>query len=171
MYANARYSVMINGSTSPQFISTSGVRQGCSMSTILSNLFQNDTHDIFNDTDCNRVKLHEIHLNSISWADDLLLLSCSREGLQKCLDNLSDYCEEWGLLVYESKTKNMIFTKSKWTLDKFHYGNSVIECVKSIQCLGFDISNNFNIKVTIQDRQCKSSKMSNLLLRAFENVE
>ena len=57
----------------------------------------------------------------------------------------------------------MIFTKSKWTPEKFHYGNSEIECVKSIQYLGFNISYNFNIKVTIQDRQCKASKMSNLL--------
>ena len=153
MYANARYSVMINGSTSPQFISTSGVKQGCSMSPILSNLFQNDIHDIFNDTDCDPVKLHETHLYNISLADDLLYLSCSREGLQKCLDNLSDYCEKWGLLVNE---KNMIFTKSKWTPEKLHYGNSEIECVKSIQYLGFDISYSFNIKVTIQDRQCKA---------------
>ena len=100
-HTNARYSVMINGSTSPQFISTSGVKQGCSMSPILSNLFQNDIHDIFNDTDCDLVKLHETHLYNISLADVLLLLSCSREGLQKFLDNLSDYCEKWGLLVNE----------------------------------------------------------------------
>ena len=59
------------------------VKQGCSMIPILSNLFQNDIHDIFNDTDCDPVKLYETHFNSISWADDLLLLSCSREGLIK----------------------------------------------------------------------------------------
>ena len=89
------------------------------------------------------------------------------EGLQKCLDNLSDYCEKWGLLVIESKTKTMIFTKSKWTPEKFHYGNSEIACVKSVQYLGFNISYNFNIKVTIQYRQCKASKMSYLFLRAL----
>ena len=85
MYAKARYSVMINGSTSPQFISTSGVKQGCSMSPILSNLFQNDIHDIFNDTDCDPVKLLETHFNSISWADDLLLSSCLRKDFKNVL--------------------------------------------------------------------------------------
>ena len=64
------------------------------MSPTISNLFQNDIHDIFNDTDCDPVKLYYTHLNCISWENDLLLLSCSWEGLQKCLDNLSDYCEK-----------------------------------------------------------------------------
>ena len=67
MYANAQYSVMIDGSTTPQFISTSRVKQGCSMSPILSNLFQNDIHDIFNDTDCDPVKLHETHFTTSSF--------------------------------------------------------------------------------------------------------
>ena len=57
----------------------------------------------------------------------------------------------------------------KWIQEtkKIHFRKTDIVCVKSIQYLGFNISYNLNIKVTIQDRQCEASKMSNLLLRAL----
>ena len=42
MYENPRYCVMVNGKASPYFTSSYGVKQGCSMSPILSNIFQND---------------------------------------------------------------------------------------------------------------------------------
>ena len=51
MYDNPRYCVMVNGKASPNFTSSYGVKQGCSMSPILSNIFQNDLHDISQGSD------------------------------------------------------------------------------------------------------------------------
>ena len=99
MYANPQYFVMINGVISPKFSSSNGVKQGCSLSPILSNIFQNDIHDIFQG--CHPVKIGDISINSLSWADDLLLLSSSKEGLQSCLVKLHEYCNKWGLVVNE----------------------------------------------------------------------
>ena len=45
------------------------------------------------------------------FADDMILLSTSIEGLQEGLNNLSDYCKKWGLTVNISKTKIMIFRR------------------------------------------------------------
>ena len=50
MYSDTKYRVRIRDKISPSFMATSGAKQGCTMSLILSNLYQNDLHDIFNDT-------------------------------------------------------------------------------------------------------------------------
>ncbi len=68
-----------------------------------SNIYQNDIHEIFNN-ECDLVELDSIFLKSISWADDLVLLSTSKKSLQKCLESLSDYCEKWQLPVNVLKT-------------------------------------------------------------------
>ena len=62
----------VTKSTILQLSSATGVKQGCNLSSLLSYLYQNDLHDIFDDT-CDPVKLGNMHVNSLSWADDLIL--------------------------------------------------------------------------------------------------
>ena len=57
---------------SPSFLVASGVKQGIPMSPVLSNIYKNDLHDIFGKS-CDPVHIGDSHVNSISWADDLLL--------------------------------------------------------------------------------------------------
>lgn len=45
------------------------------------------------------------------FADDILHLSESAEGLQKSLDKLSEYCKKWQLSVNVKKTKAISFNK------------------------------------------------------------
>ena len=96
------------------FKSSRGVKQGCSLSPILSNIFQNDLHNIFKD-DCDPIKIGISNLNSISFADDLVLMSSSPSGLQKCIDNLNEYCDKWGLSINTDKSNVMIMSKGKLT--------------------------------------------------------
>jgi hypothetical protein len=44
------------------------------------------------------------------FADDLLILSETKEGLQHSLNNLSNYCDNWQLDINVNKTKSMIIT-------------------------------------------------------------
>ena len=96
-----------------------------------------------------------------------MLLSSSKEGLQSCLVKLHEYCNKWGLVVNESKTKSMVFSKCKWSPECFEYANKNIECVKSFQYLGFHISFDMKIKAMMLDRKDKAMKMANMLLRAL----
>ena len=43
--------------------------------------------------------------NVLMYADDLVLMSTSKEGLQKCLDDLHIYCKNWKLTINTDKTK------------------------------------------------------------------
>jgi len=111
MYENCEYSIKTEQGLSEPLPSNCGVKQGCNLSPTLANLFQNDLHDIFDDT-CNPVDLDGLKFNSLSWADDLALFSTSEEGLQNCLNKLGDYCKKWGLQVNTKKTKCMTLRKS-----------------------------------------------------------
>ena len=119
MYFATSYRVKIGDHISPSFLATSSVRQGCPMSPLLSNIYQNDLHTIFN-VDCDPVKMESVHINSISWADDLILLSTSKSGLKGCLENLKTYCQKWGLVVNTEKTKNKGIAKEKISTRNFH---------------------------------------------------
>jgi hypothetical protein len=45
-------------------------------------------------------------------ADDIVLLSETKEGLQNSLSRLARFCKVWGMDINTSKTKIMIFNKS-----------------------------------------------------------
>ena len=55
------------------------------------------------------MSLDETSINSLSSADDLVILSESQSGLQSALNKLENYCHKWQLTVNKNKTKVMIF--------------------------------------------------------------
>ena len=111
-YDRNRYAIKSEHGITESFVSTTGVKQGCNLSPTLSNLFQNDLHEIFDDK-CDPVDLGDITMNSLSWADDLVLVSRSETGLQESLNRLDKYCQMWKLRVNTKKTKVMVMTQEK----------------------------------------------------------
>ena len=65
----------------------------------------------------------------------------------------------------------MVLSKSHFVSENFRYGNADIECVKSIQYLGFSITYNLNLKYIMTDRIDKASKMADMVLRAIRTTE
>ena len=167
MYSKTSYRVNVSDCVSPSFEGKNGVKQGCVISPLLSNIFQNDLHDIFRENSCDPIILGDITLSSISWADDLILISKSQKGLQKCLDNLNEYCCKWGLEVNIDKTKVMVLSKRSHKAVELYYGQNILECVKKFNYLGFLITNNCKFTHLIHDRVMKANRVSNLVLQAF----
>ena len=89
---------------------TIGLKQGCVFSPILFNLFINKISQIFDET-CSPVEINQVKLNSLLWADDLLLVSQTSTGLQSCIDKMSDFYQELELKINIKKTKVKIFNK------------------------------------------------------------
>ena len=52
-------------------------------------------------------------LAMILFADDLCLLSPTRSVLAEMISSVSDYCSEYGLAFNPSKSKILVFSKSK----------------------------------------------------------
>ena len=130
-------------------------------------MYQNDLHSIFAE-DCDPVRLGETSINSISWVDELFLLSTFKRGLQNCLNDLKSYCYKWGLQVNSSKTKCIILTKQTCRSDKFEFHKTSLECVRSFNYLGFQISYNSKFRRIIDDRVSKAGKTGNMVLQAIK---
>ena len=75
--------------------------------------------------------------NCLLCADDLILLSQSEHGLQRCLDKLSCYAKKWQMRINIKKTKAIIFNKSgKIFRSEFKLGNQPIQVTDSCVYLG-----------------------------------
>ena len=112
MYKKTKCVVKMGGSCTEFFAVTRGVRQGCPLSPILFNLYVNDIFRIMNLNNESEIFLNkEVPINALMYADDLILLSVTPEGLQKHIDKLSKYCDDWRLNINLKKTKIMIFNR------------------------------------------------------------
>ena len=143
MYSDTNYIIKANGNFSVPFSAKFGVKQGCNLSPLFFNIFINDIHDIF-DEPCKPLKINGWKVNSLSYADDLVLLSESESGLQNTLSKLENYCNTWGLKVNIKKTKVVIFNKPFNRNIKnlsFQIDNNKIEITNTYCYLGVDISN------------------------------
>ena len=113
---------------------TLGVKQGEVLSPILFYLYINDLPDIFG-SECDPVEVNKHTLNTLMYADDIILLSKSKQGLKNCLNKLNIYCTEWKLNTLKSKI--IVFNKTRrMSHTIFKYGKSNVECVKSYKYLG-----------------------------------
>ena len=94
-----------------------GVWQGDNISPNFFKIFLNDLLDIFDKGD-DQVQLDNNLISSLLYADDLMLLSTSKAGLQRCIDKLASYSEDNCLTVnLIKKTKIVVFCK-KWQIIK-----------------------------------------------------
>ena len=76
-------------------------------------------------------------INALAYADDLVLLSRSKVGLQRALDAVAGYCSRWKLEINYKKTKCMTFSKGSqkesWI---FNLGGHNLENVREYKYLG-----------------------------------
>ena len=78
MYRKTEYRVKLNCGNSQTIVSNLGLKQGCPLSPMLFNLYIDDI-EIF-DESCKPVNIQNESLNHFLYADDLVIVSQSREG-------------------------------------------------------------------------------------------
>jgi hypothetical protein len=169
MYSNTISCVKLPAGLSDTFRMELGIRQGDCLSPILFNLFINDIGEIFNDKS-SPVSLGTFKLNHLLYADDLVLLSETKEGLQHCLNKLEKYANTWNLEVNTSKTKAVVFQKygRKANYD-FHLGQTQISCTSTYNYLGVLFENNCSYKQTAAELRAKATKASFSLLSTLRS--
>ena len=109
-------------------------------------------------------------INMLAYADDMLLLSTSKSGLQKALNILQIYCRKWQLVVNETKTKIVIFNRvdkySTFTLNDQH-----IEVVQQHMYLGIKLHSSGNFTCSIKDLADRATKAYYCAKSALSNCQ
>ena len=76
------------------------------------------------------------------YADDAVLFSKTKQGLQIMLEKLSNYCNTWSLKVNTDKTKVMVFEKGRATDIQIYFKGKQLELVYSFKYLGLTLYKN-----------------------------
>ena len=93
------------------FQSLVGVRHGDVLSPNLFKIYINDLPKYLLSSQ-DPVYLNNKRIDSLIYADDVILLSSSAIGLQQKLNLLQAFCEDWCLSINIEKTKVLIFNKA-----------------------------------------------------------
>ena len=145
MYAKSRSCVRVDDLVTDFFNINVGVKQGDNLSPTLFKLFINDLPQYLENT-ADPIHINGTLINCLMYADDIVLLSNSADGLQQKLYKLQEYCNDWCLSVNVNKTKVIVFNKAGRLINtKFFLDNKVLECVQSYKYLGilFSASGSF----------------------------
>ena len=123
------------------FTSNCGLLQGESTSPLLFSFFVNDLENSLQQDDIG-CSILDTCIKFLMFADDTVIISKTKDGLQAGLDSLERYCMKWGLRVNANKTKIVVFRKGgklksseKWT-----YCGKFLEIVSSFKYLGCILS-------------------------------
>ena len=110
-----------------------------------------------------------IYLNSISWADDLVIFSTKHSSTQSLLNTLASYCTNMNIKVNMSKTKALVFSKGRPKRNKsvaLRFNKSVISYCTSYKYLGVEFDQNctFTSARKTESRRLKMQSFSFTLL-------
>ena len=169
MYNSSHAKIKINNKLSDAFDILSGTEQGHQMSPELFKIFVRDLSDELDEfTTC--PQLYDMLISHLLWADDLVLLSLDAATLQKLMNALFRYCNEWGLSVNHTKTKIVIFSnENKYpnNLYSFNLGPDKIDIVESYTYLGITFNRKGKFDTAINELRKKSLKALYGMLRSI----
>ena len=143
------------------------LKRGCQLSPTLANIILYDIHVKLRQND---ICMGNIYLNSISWADDLVIFSTKHSSTQSLLNTLASYCTNMNIKVNMSKTKALIFSKGRPKRNKsvaLLFNKSVISYCTSYKYLGVEFDQNCTFTSARKNRIQKAQNAVFLLHAAF----
>ncbi len=138
LYQNVECTVKINGNLTDWFPVNIGLKQGCMLSPSLFNLYINGlikeikASGIGVDVDMEKVVI-------LVYADDIVILPENEHDLQKLLDIINRWSQEWQMMVNVQKSKIVHFRKGPSipvTEATFQYREQQIQVVDRYRYLG-----------------------------------
>ena len=174
MYENATVCGRAKQGYTKGFTVRKGVLQGNVISPNLFNIFINDITDIIT-IDQNSPIINSStkkRTSCLLYADDLVLLSTTKSGLQCKLNQLYEYCKQWGLTINKEKTKVMIFTKNEPKVPiTFSYGDEYIETVEQQKYLGVIFHKSGSLQCAQEHLSKQANKANHVLRRTLRGKE
>ena len=151
LYVDGKARVKVGGVESELFGVHRGVRQGCTLSPWLFNVFIDRVTREAKRQFRSEVKLSTGDVGVLLFADDMVVMAESAEGLQSNLQVLSDILSRWELKVNWRKTKMMRVAKKREECE-VKIGEEKIEQVDVMKYLGVMISSDGSMDKEVEAR-------------------
>lgn len=146
LYAGTRICIDTGFKIGKTFLNINlGVRQGCSLSATLFNLYIDEMLNEWNCyASCGIEIAENCFLNSILYADDQVLIAETEDELQLNIYKLSKIARYYNCEISTSKTHIMAFCGKDPVRSKIVVENQVLNQVSNFNYLGNDISYNYD---------------------------
>ena len=152
------------------FSSNCGLLQGESTSPLIFSMFVNDLDSYLNDENVG-VRVWDVLIKVLKFADDMAIFSKTREGLQSGLNSLGEYCQKWGITVNIPKTKIVVFRQggqlSKY--DKWSLLGENIEVVSFFKYLGCFLTSGGSFSKCVIELTCSARRALFALRKCFSS--
>ena len=149
---------LVGGLTSEEFEVCRGVRQGCTLSPWLFNLFMDNVMREARECFEGEVQLSTGEVGVLPFADDMVVMADSKEGLQHNLKTVSDRLNKWELKINWRKTKVMRVARDREEFE-VKIGDEVIEQVYTMKYLGVMVSKDGSVEKEIEARIGNATQM------------
>jgi hypothetical protein len=114
------------------------LRQGCALSPALFNIYIDEIPSKLDDANIHPRTLRNRNVSGLLFAGDLAVRTTASIGIQRVINSIKEYCEEWKLKINTNKTKIVVFKKGR-KLSKYEnwkLGGEEIEVANEIKYLG-----------------------------------
>jgi hypothetical protein len=146
--AGSKATVRVDNQYTSTFPITNGVRQGDALSSVLFDLVLEAILQKMNITGHIGTNITQI----LVYADDVAIMSNSKNALKDTLSNIEKEARRRGLLVNENKTKYIQVTRALHNDEHLCCGQHKFEHVKEISYLGSQMNQTNSISTEIQAR-------------------
>ncbi|XP_071963907.1 uncharacterized protein [Antedon mediterranea] len=141
LYDNVKGQVRFGDIETQSFDIEEGVKQGCVLSPTLFCIIMNELTKLLREHALG-VRIHDICLGSLFWADDIVLLADSEKELNKMLDLVSLFAKKWKFNFNSEKSNVLIIGQNLNSEKLWKLGDTFISEVETYKYLGVYISRN-----------------------------
>jgi exonuclease III len=143
-YGSLSAAVRWKGHLSREFRVTQGTRQGSLLSPALFNVFIDDLLTGLSSS-VDGVRINNMVLNSVVYADDVTLMASTMPALQRLIDICFRYAQEWRFAYGVKKSACMVAGRYPYARPpEWKLGNSPIQVVEELEILGVTLCSNGN---------------------------
>ena len=173
MYDAIKLRVKCFNSLSDLYSCEVGLLQGEIMSPFLFSFFLADIEMHLQENINDGIDLEQLQLYLLLFADDAVLFSETREGLQRNIDNLEKYCQKWNLTVNVEKTKIVVFRNGGILAmeDRWYFAGQEIEIVNQFTYLGVVFASGGSFMQNTKTLAGKALRAMHQLLQILKEVD
>ena len=165
LYTNTYSRIKINNELTGPLKIDRGVKQGCTLSPTLFNIYINDLIDCLKQ-ESNGLRFGECNITALLYADDLVILGDSPSTLQKLLDALDDWCKHNGMVINPDKTKVVHFRHNRKEICQtaFSCGETLIGYTNCYKYLGVEFTEHLSWTKLIECTSISASRAASYLI-------